>query len=259
VDSLILTSDLTLSNAPKDVMLTPGLFFVISRVKDSSLVPDADYNIWYNDEHIPDLLRFFQHKGQIDRPLALRYKNSNPDSDRPYLALYPLPDAQWMFSPDQAEFRWSIKQSRVLGVDNIFEHIEFTFRPYEKIQTFEGYQQASKTGVNRSKTIVCVAMEPGPSEEQQQELDDWYRKQHLDMLSMCKGYRRSTRYKRMDDQAPKYLALHEYDCKPDELPADQIDRVKETDWSKKILAECQMFERDVFELIEVQGNKEMKL
>ena len=45
---------------------------------------------------------------------------------------------------------------------------------------------------------------------------------------------------------------------PDELPTDQIKQVSGTEWSRKILAES-TYDRDVFELIAVQGEAGEKL
>ena len=195
--------------------------------------------------------------GRIERPLALRYKNITYP-EKPYIALYPFPDPDLMSSPEVGKFQEETAESKVLE-GNVFELLELGFRPYVKIQTFEGFGHAEKTGNERGQTIVAVAMEPGPSEEQEKDREDWYRKQHLDMLAMCRGYRRTTRYKRLDGVKPRYIALHEYACKPDELPADQIAQVRETEWSKKILAEAEIFDRDVFELIHAQGDTHAKL
>ncbi|KAK3053395.1 hypothetical protein LTR09_005564 [Extremus antarcticus] len=226
-------------------MPNPGLIFVTSKTKYPSDLPDELYNQFCDEEHIPNLLDFFKHERNITRPLALRYKNTKPESDRPHLALFPVPDSQWIFSPNEAEFLQSSEKSRILGVDNIYEHIDFELRPYEKIQTFEGYNHASKSGLERCKTLG--------------DFEDWYRKQHLDMLSMCRGYRRTTRYKRVDGQRPRYLALHEYACEPDDLPAEQIKQVTETEWTQKILKESPIFDRDVFVLIGAQGETAEKL
>lgn len=102
-------------------------------------------------------------------------------------------------------------------------------------------------------------MEPGPNEEQEQDFEDSYRIPHLDMLSMCRGYRRTTRYKRLDAEKPRYLALHEYACKPEELPSHQIQQVTATEWTQKLLAEAETFDRDMFKLIEVQGDHSEKI
>lgn len=98
-----------------------------------------------------------------------------------------------------------------------------------------------------------------PAEGEEADFDEWYRKQHLDMLSMCRGYRRTTRYKRLDGATPRFLALHEYACAPSEVPTDQIKQVTGTEWSKKIISEAKAFDRDVFELIQAQGDTGLKL
>ena len=63
----------------------------------------------------------------------------------------------------------------------------------------------------------------------------------------------------MDGEAPRFLALHEYGCKPEELPVEQIKQVTQTEWSKKIVSESKVFERNVFRLIEAQGDTELNL
>ena len=234
-------------------MPVPGLVFVTSRRRDTSKISDEQFDRFYKDEQIPAALKFMRNSGY--EQLALRYKNVDTDSSRPYLALYPSPDASRMLLPEEDGFLERTKRSKALG-GNVFDLIEFDFRPYEKIQTFEGYETGSK---ERGQTIVCVAMEPGSSKEQEQDFEDWYKMQHLDMLSMCRGYLRCTRYRRLDGHRPRYLALHEYSCKPSELPAEQIKQVTATEWTQKILKEAQLFERDVFELVEVQGEVKAKL
>ena len=207
-------------------MPSPGLLFVSSKViKDS----DELYNRFYNEEHLPDVL------ATGDTKLALRYKNTNPESKMPYLAIYPLDDAGYFQTDKLKKLKDDTRISKVYGDKDRGEYIEFGLRPYEKIQTFEGFEQEQKSGKERGQTIVCVAMEP--AEGGDDEFDEWYKKQHLDMLAMCRGYRRSTRYKRLDGEKPRYLALHEYACKASDLPGDQIKQVVSTEWSKKIIKE----------------------
>jgi hypothetical protein len=102
-------------------------------------------------------------------------------------------------------------------------------------------------------------MEPAEGAEAEADFEAWYRKQHLDMLAMCEGYRRTTRYERVDGARPRFLALHEWACKPEDLPKEKVKQLCETEWSRKILGEAKVFDRDVFELIEAQGKVEMKL
>jgi hypothetical protein len=89
----------------------------------------------------------------------------------------------------------------------------------------------------------------------------WYRKQHLDMLSMVTGFRRSTRYELAPESAvlgnPRFLACHEYDST--NFPTEQIKQVVGTEWSKKILGDATSFQGDVWEEISVAGDVKGKL
>lgn len=234
-------------------MATQGLCYVTSRAKDSSQLADAKFNEFYDDEHVPDMLRYNFSK------LALRYKNTEPDSRAAYLALYPLGDIATLSSPETSKMMEECQHSRILG-DNHHSLIDYGIGVWTKLQTYEGYNRnVSASHQGRARTLVAVFIEPGEGAEAEADLDAWYRKQHLDMLSMCRGYRRSTRYRRAGDEAPRFLALHEFDCTPKELPADQIQQVRETAWSRDVLGKAKVFDRYVWRLIGEQGATEMQL
>lgn len=234
-------------------MPTPALLFVTSRISDPSKTTDERFNRMYNEEHLPDVLSY---RTKIT-DLALRYKNTNPSSERPYLALYPLEDTSIFTNGTFEQLAADTRHSRTYNGEDVMNFIEFGPRAYEKIQTYEGYGHADDTGKQRGRSLTCVAMEP--AEDGEADFEDWYRKQHLDMMSMCRGYLRTTRYKRIDGVEPRFLALHEWDCKPEEFPTEQMKQVTSTEWCRKILGEAKAFERDLFELIEVQGDAERKL
>jgi hypothetical protein len=236
-------------------MSNPGLLFVAARISDPSKSTDEQFNKFYSEEHFPDVLNY---KTKITS-LALRYKNTDPSSERPYLALYPLEDTSWFSSGIREQLREETKHSKTYNGANVIDFIHFDARLYKKIQSFEGYGHADRTGRERGQTITCVAMEPAEGAEAGADFEAWYRRQHLDMLAMCEGYRRTTRYERIDGVRPRFLALHEWDCKPEDLPKEKVKQVCETEWSRKILGEAKVFDRDVFELIEAQGKVEMKL
>ena len=238
-------------------MSKPGLLFVASRISDPSKTTDAQFNKFYNEEHLPDVLNY---KPKIC-DLALRYKNTDPSSERPYLALYPMEEdaATFLSSGTLEKLIEETQHSTTYNGANVTDFVHFDARPYAKIQTFEGYGHADKTGKDRGQTITCVAMEPAEADGAQADFEDWYRKQHLDMLAMCEGYRRTTRYERVDGVRPRFLALHEWACKPEDLPKEMVKQVAETEWSRKILGEAKVFDRDVFEIVEAQGGLEKKL
>lgn len=176
----------------------PGLLWAYSKPKSSFL--EADYNAWYTDHHIHHVVD----AGLSN--LAIRYKNVSPDAKWPYLAVFRLPDVAKL---QDKKFMGSIPTTHELLPEEMAwsDAMEVDIRPFTLLQKFEG--QIPKEGT-RGKALPTVMVEP--SEGGEAEFDDaiqpipillrymyltdekWYRKQHLDMLSMVPGYRRSTRY-----------------------------------------------------------------
>lgn len=235
---------------------TEGLCYVTSAVRNPHHLSDAKFNDFYDNEHVPDILRYGFSK------LALRYKNADPESKAAYLALYPLDDVAKVSSPTTAEMMEECRRSRILDGQDHHELIDYDVSAWSKIQTFEGHGHSDKTGRERGQTLVAVFVEPGDGAEAEAEVDTWYRKQHLDVLSMCRGYRRSTRYRLAGEGGeggPRLLALHEYACAPEELPTEQIQQSRETEWAREVLGNLKGFEREVWRLVGVQGVEGMKL
>ncbi|EOD47858.1 Alpha beta hydrolase fold protein [Neofusicoccum parvum] len=238
-------------------MPTPGLLYVGASIKGHAL-DEATFDKWYNEVHIPDVLSL-----PNGPPAAFRYKNANPSAPFPFLALYVLPDVDFVTSEELANAEW-----RLDGLPADRTHLEeacdFDRRQYEKIQTFEG--QIPREG-RAAKCIIAVAMEPADGAEAEKDFDAWYRLQHLDMLSTISGYRRSTRYKLMAsptadaagtlDEMPRYLALHEYEST--DVPPEQIKLAVGTEWSKKVIGGAKAFVRDIWVLVHEGGDGTTKL
>lgn len=116
-------------------------------------------------------------------------------------------------------------------------------------------------GTARAGGIVTVFMDPEKGTDK--DFDDWYRLQHLDMISMCRGYLRTTRYKLMADtpfnkrdagkELPQYLAIHEYETT--DFPADQLKVVVGTQWSKKVIGNSQTFDRYTWGFVSEKSTK----
>jgi hypothetical protein len=184
---------------------------------------EEDFNKWYQTEHLPAIVKC----GMSD--LILRYKNVDRKAKYQYLALYRLPDAENANNPDMLlciPNESQLLPGKVKGTKGgaYLDIMDLDMVSYKRTQTFEG--QIPHSG--RAQAISTAAIEPAAGTEA--EFDEWYRKQHLDMLSMLDGYRRSTRYAK--DDAPKQLAIHEFN---DASPPTKIGLVLGTEWSKKML------------------------
>lgn len=153
---------------------TPGLLMVKSAPNHPDLT-DAAFNDWYTNEHIHDMAA----SGLTD--LVIRYKNVNSNATWPYLAIYRLPDLARLSDPavlgsvPTTSQKLPGKEKGSKG-GKYTDVVKMEPAPFARVQTFEG--QEKKDG--RALSLISVAIEPRNGTEA--EFDDWYRKQHLDML-----------------------------------------------------------------------------
>jgi hypothetical protein len=153
---------------------TSGVLFIQSKPTHPELT-DADFNDWYSNEHIPHVVK----AGMSD--LALRYKNMNSTAKWRYLALYRIPDlnktgdmlAIMNIPTTSDKLPGKVKGSKGGSFRDVMAMEGVT---YTRIQTFEG--QIKKTG--RGKGLTTASVQPANGTDA--EFDDFYRRQHLDML-----------------------------------------------------------------------------
>ena len=151
-----------------------GLLYVLSKPTHPEL-SDIVFNDWYTNHHIRDMVN----SDLTD--LVVRYKNTKDTSQWPYLAIYRLPDVARL--KDQKTMGSIPATSPLLpgkeegSKGGAFKDImAMETSTYTRIQTFEG--PSKKTG--RGRGLVTGAMEPANGTDA--DFDDWYRKQHLDMI-----------------------------------------------------------------------------
>lgn len=77
-----------------------------------------------------------------------------------------------------------------------------------------------------------------------QDFDDWYRSEHLTLLSKIPGYRRSLRYKLgpatplTRGEPPTYLAIHEVEDVQKSFGSEEARKANETEWTKRVIEDC---------------------
>ncbi|KAK5116740.1 hypothetical protein LTR62_007414 [Meristemomyces frigidus] len=133
-------------------------------------------------------------------------------------------------------------QPRVFGTE---------VRTYELIQRYEGQRGPKAKGT----CIVAVLLEPAAGADQ--DIDSWYRREHLAMIAAAPVHIRTTRYRLRtglvhgaNDRGPSLLALHE--CVSAEVLLDYAIQhgaiVKETAWSKRIFEGAVTVERTIWDI-----------
>jgi hypothetical protein len=126
---------------------TPGLFYVNSKITDPELTPQV-FTRWYETVHIPDILATPSPTGIKG---AVRYHAEH--SDRPYLALYPLADVDFL---ESQEFHSIPVKSELLPKSgSSFDVASFDARPLVHIKTYRNRNAEPGTkGLNYLLTSI---------------------------------------------------------------------------------------------------------
>ncbi|KAG9243938.1 hypothetical protein BJ878DRAFT_568009 [Calycina marina] len=194
--------------APKTPI--PGILFFNSDVINIQSLSRADFDLWYCDEHILDIVR------QSGVTYAHRYEfvedGATPDRKLKYLTLYGMPDLNHMHTKELASLEG---QSAGPNKDHVFKNAEFDTPAYATVQ-FDENKGASKEPA--PFLLMATIEHSSPSV-----LEEWYQGKHISQISKVPTYRRMSRYQfksrsllsafnrsHPTDNQPA-LALHEFD------------------------------------------------
>ncbi|PSN60033.1 hypothetical protein BS50DRAFT_681867 [Corynespora cassiicola Philippines] len=229
--------------------MTRGIIFVRSRLSLPSaesansaprLTPEK-FCAWYEETHIPDVVAL-SGVGGAGRWAGLGYDaekktgGEGGGEEKEWATVYEMPDLGFR---ESEEFKGLDGQSKPTQdiLEEIFRQSIFETRFYEETQLFEPHGPPAQP----AKFLISASLDPAQGGEA--EFDNWYRTEHLDILSRVPGFVRSRRYEvvqasvldqfeRKSADAPKYLALHEFSG---ELPWSELRASGETEWAKKVL------------------------
>lgn len=111
---------------------TPGIMWVNSDVIKSDALARKDFDRWYCDEHIPDVVT----KSGVESANRYDHMINGPAGPRRlgFLTIYEMPDINFM---ETEEFRGLEGQSPGPNRDTIFANAEFDTRSYELVQVDE--------------------------------------------------------------------------------------------------------------------------
>lgn len=184
----------------------PGMLAAYSRLAQPDKCPPEQYETWYFEDHIPDVLN----TSGITR--ALFYTNTDPKAERPYLALYPLKDLLFLQSN---EFIKNIRVTSPLlpeGEDGseglCYDYMDVDVAYLQHVQTYEpkqdnaaangdgagvpptglskavsfSYRSMSNEVAGPAKCVIRAAIEPGPNTSDE-DFDRWYREEVLSLWS----------------------------------------------------------------------------
>ncbi|KAK7923908.1 hypothetical protein PG985_005962 [Apiospora marii] len=211
---------------------TPGLLYASSKISRPDILDVKTFFEWYDEEHIPELIQ----TSGFDS--AFRFIDLDPGSKWPYLAVYPTKDFSF-FKSDEFKGMKSLQSDKLPGTGAAAEVMGSVSRFDQLVQVYD----PTKKGPGHTKCIISAQMKSlsGPAVEE--DIDAWYRAEHLRLIATYEGYLRTTRYKlafsaqlppSAEDEAkpPVWLALHEFETETVDL--DKLRELTATEWTDKI-------------------------
>lgn len=202
-----------------------GLLYVLS---EPGAVPEAEFHDWYDHDHAPARMAFAEVRA------GWRYVAA--DGHRPsWLAVYAL-DLALLDTPAYRSLR-SNRGDRERSVIARLDTLDR--RVYERLPAGGGEPAPDPAG--GAPLLVSVAMSSGDDFA----LGDWYEREHIPALAKVPGWRRTTRYRLVDGDAPALLALHAVDG-PEVFDTPEYRRATHTPWRDRVMASVTRCERRLF-------------
>ncbi|KAF8161752.1 hypothetical protein K438DRAFT_306327 [Mycena galopus ATCC 62051] len=95
-----------------------------------------------------------------------------------------------------------------------------------------------------------------PDDVAEQAFNDWYRQEHIPMLSAVPGWRSSARFRLLSasQNPPRYLALHEWEIR-DAFETPEFKAARNTPWRTQVVVE--QVKKKERHLLEYQGTVEV--
>ena len=126
---------------------------------------------------------------------------------------------------------------------------------YSCVQIHEAKRSKSISGT----CVVIVAIDPAAGQDE--DVDSWYRKEHLAQLSTSSLFLRCRRYTRILDPssilqddvegAAKFLAVHDYTSVQDlfDHSVNKGQLVEETEWTRRVMDGSKSVERSIWSVV----------
>ena len=180
---------------------------LIVETAPSSPDRDAEFNDFYNNTHLAEILRVPEFKS------ARRFRKIDK-GEFPYLAIYEVEaDDLNRVLPAMAEYG---QRHGVTESDAVDANMQAVL--YEQIYDFTGPQAASAETVRG----VCLVVTAPASPERDADFNTFYNNTHLAEVMRVPGWKSARRYHRTDGAHPPYLAIYELQAK-DDLTATQAE------------------------------------
>jgi hypothetical protein len=202
---------------------------------DPGPVPEAEFNDWYDNEHVPARLRV-RGFSSVQRFRAL------DELAPPWLAVYDI--APGTLDTPEYKALWETASEREKSIMARMKTLER--RVYQQIsEDRPATRPAPEPADGPPPVMMAVSMSvPAGGED---DVAAWYADEHIPMLLAVPGWRRIRRYRLTAGTGPAYLSLHELDGQH-VFDEDAYKAAISTPWRDRILASAIDREKRVFGL-----------
>jgi pimeloyl-ACP methyl ester carboxylesterase len=217
---------------------TPGILYVTMQPKPG--LPISQFHDWYNNEHGPLRVRLpLFNNGFRYRANDLGGKGASEVKPE-WMAIYDVMDMDEMTK--DAYLRLRGPPSKTPREADTMARIRVDRKLYDFVESRESkeFRRLEEVGnEGQGNVIVAVFIDLQPGEGMKEQLDKWYREEHIEMLSKVPGWLRTRRFvtSSIDPQAPlEYLALHEYSPN-NGLGGPEFIAATTTPWNKEVMSQ----------------------
>ncbi len=197
-----------------------------SAVLFSEMTPDAEweaeFNDWYDQEHIPVRMTLPEFTG------AQRYKRN----DRNYLAVYDMTGLEALENPDYV----ALKTQPTARTERMLRDVTGFTRYIGNEISCAVNPASTRTDWIEAPVLYPVLFDV--PQDRLQEFDDWYDQDHVPILLECADWWAVRRFdlRIADPNSFNRLALH-YLGNASALESAERQRARDTDWRKRLATE----------------------
>jgi hypothetical protein len=195
---------------------------------------EDEMNRWYNEEHVPNLLKVPGYVG------ATRYVAI--EGSPKYMNFYQIESLDAFRSPERQQAvntPWS---------DKVRPHLKSQLAIYEQIFPDEGVLQGASWGPGTVYPGGLLVNRMDVSSEGEQDFNDWYNQEHLNALSQVEGNIASRRFRALEG-SPRYMAIYEL-TEPAVQASAAWAKAVDTPWTARVRPNMQTRWRTVYKPLE---------
>jgi pimeloyl-ACP methyl ester carboxylesterase len=212
-----------------------GILYVTMQPRPS--LPIAKFHDWYNNEHGPGRLRLdFCENGFRYRANDLADQQGSEEKPE-WMAIYDITDMEWLTKDIYTRLRMAPVQSQ--RERDTMKEIKVGRKFFDFLGEWVGGEFKKLEDVNaegEGNVMVAVSLTLHGGQDKEEELDKWYKEEHVPMLMKVPGWLRTRRFVTASIEGKdekEYLALHEYSPE-NGLGGKEFQDAVSTPWAEKI-------------------------